>query len=195
LKTLPDYLSPGLRLLSVGLNPSLSSVAAGYYFANPRNRFWAALNASRLLSEAVTPGETAVQWLFERVGIGFTDLVKRPTRGASDLRAADYRIGALRLQRVIQRYQPAIVWFHGKLAYKQFLRRAGYPSDADVWGLQALSVNAVQFFVTPNPSPANAAFSLDEIVAWYNRLADQSGQQSTVGPDVPVKRHPAVQVS
>ena len=24
----------------------------------------------------------------------------------------------------------------------------------------------------PNPSPANAAFSLDDLVAWYRRLAE-----------------------
>jgi TDG/mug DNA glycosylase family protein len=173
LKTLPDFLAPDLRLLSIGLNPSLPSVAAGYYFANPRNRFWAALNASRLLDEAVTPGGAAVQHLFECAGIGFTDLVKRPTRGAVELRAADYRSGALRLQTAIRRYQPRMAWFHGKLAYKQFLLRAGYRSDTDDWGLQPLSVGATRIFVTPNPSPANAVFSLRELVAWYDALADQ----------------------
>ncbi len=171
LGTLPDYLAPGLRLLSIGLNPSLPSLMAGYYFANPRNRFWPALNASRLLAAAVTPGEAAVRRLLEHAGIGFTDLVKRPTRGAVDLRAAGYRSGALRLQRVIQRYRPAIAWFHGKLAYKQFLLRAGYVSDTDLWGLQSLSLGATQVFVTPNPSPANAVFSLSELVEWYDMLA------------------------
>ena len=53
--TLPDYLRPGLRLLSIGLNPSLPSVAAGYYFANPRNRFWTALNASELPAAPLVP--------------------------------------------------------------------------------------------------------------------------------------------
>jgi TDG/mug DNA glycosylase family protein len=177
LNTLPDYLAPGLRLLSVGLNPSLPSVAAGYYFANPRNRFWAALNASRLLDDLVTPGKAAVQRLFEGAGIGFTDLVKRPTRGASDLRATDYQTGALRLRRVIQQYQPDLAWFHGRLAYQQFLRRAGYASGTDVWGLQPLVIEATRVFVTPNPSSANAAFSLRELVAWYDALADQLAVQ------------------
>jgi TDG/mug DNA glycosylase family protein len=173
LKTLPDFLAPGLRLLSIGLNPSLRSVAAGYYFANPRNRFCTALNASTLLDEAVTPGAAAVQRLFKHAGIGFTDLVKRPTRGAAELRAADFKAGTLRLQKVIEEYQPVIAWFHGKLAYKQFLRQAGYEPHAAIWGLQSLSFGATQIFVTPNPSPANAAFSLRELAAWYDALADQ----------------------
>jgi TDG/mug DNA glycosylase family protein len=181
-KTLPDYLAPGLRLLSIGINPSLHSVAAGYYFANPRNRFWAALNASELLDETVTPGAATVQQLFVHAGIGFTDLVKRSTRGAAELNAADFRAGALRLQKVIEECQPGFAWFHGKLAYKQFLQQAGYQSGPPAWGFQPLSVRATQIFVTPNPSSANAAFSLRELVAWYDALAAQLALQR--------RRHP-----
>ena len=171
--TLPDYLAPGLRLLSIGLNPSLPSVAAGFYFANPRNRFWKALNASRLVDGTVEPGAAGVQQLFEHAGIGFTDLVKRPTRGAADLRAADYRSGALRLSSVLRTYQPDIAWFHGKLAYGQFLKRTESAGVRAEWGLQSLRIGPARIFVTPNPSPANAAFSLHDLVCWYNRLADR----------------------
>jgi TDG/mug DNA glycosylase family protein len=173
METLPDYLAPGLRLLSIGLNPSLPSVAAGFYFANPRNRFWSALNASRLVSEALVPGAAAVQALFEAQRIGFTDLVKRATRGGSALRQADFRPGAERLQRLLENFQPDIAWFHGKVAYKQFVRHAGVVHDSDEWGLQAVRIGATRCFVTPNPSPANAVFSLQDLVGWYNRLADQ----------------------
>ena len=53
--TLPDYLKPGLDLVFVGLNPSDYSVQMGHYFANPRNRFWAALNRSGLVDEKMSP--------------------------------------------------------------------------------------------------------------------------------------------
>lgn len=160
-------------MLSIGLNPSLPSVAAGFYFANPRNRFWSALNASRLLDAALEPGAAAVQSLFERHGIGFTDLVKRPTRGSADLRAADYQAGAERLQSILEQYQPAIAWFHGKVAFRQFMQRTGARGGVDDWGLQHLRVGVTRCFVTPNPSPANAVFSLQDLVSWYNRLARQ----------------------
>jgi TDG/mug DNA glycosylase family protein len=172
LKTLDDYLAPDLRLLSIGLNPSLPSVAAGFYFANPRNRFWKALNASRLLSAPVEPGRSAMQHLFEQEAIGFTDLVKRPTRGAVDLRAADYCAGTSLLQMVLEKHQPVCAWFHGKLAFKQFSHRVGLDLDKDAWGLQSVRIGATRIFVTPNPSPANAAYSLDDLVAWYDALAD-----------------------
>jgi TDG/mug DNA glycosylase family protein len=169
-ETLPDILQTGLSVLSVGLNPSLPSVASGFYFANPRNRFWTALNASSLLSEPVSPGPDSMQQLLEREGLGFTDLVKRPTRGAGELRVRDYRQGAPRLRALIERYQPQYAWFHGKLAYKNFIRYGGMDTEDD-WGLQRQRVGETRLFVTPNPSPANAAFSLTDLVAWYNRLA------------------------
>jgi len=169
--TLPDLLRPGLRLLSIGLNPSLPSVAAGFYFANPRNRFWKALNASRLVGRQLEPGVGAQDWLFEHAAMGFTDVVKRPTAGAAELRAADYRAGAPRLLEKLRDCQPAMAWFHGRLAWQQFLRHALPGSEGGDWGLQPLSLGATRFFVTPNPSPANAAFSLADLAGWYDRLA------------------------
>lgn len=169
--TLPDILTTDLNLLSIGLNPSLPSVAAGFYFANPRNRFWTALNASTLLSEPVSPGRGCMQQLLERDGLGFTDLVKRPTRGASELRVQDYREGALRLCALIARYQPRYAWFHGKLAYKNFIRYGGIHAEGEDWGLQRQPMGGTRIFVTPNPSPANAVYSLGDLVTWYNRLA------------------------
>ena len=38
-------------------------------------------------------------------------------------------------------------------------------------GEQASRIGQSRVFVTPNPSPANAVYSLDELVAWYRRLA------------------------
>jgi TDG/mug DNA glycosylase family protein len=94
MKTLPDYLRPGLRIVSIGLNPSLPSVEAGFYFANPRNRFWRALNRSGLAAGPVTPSVKAMEILFERDDIGFTDVVKRPTRGGAELRAASSSVSS-----------------------------------------------------------------------------------------------------
>jgi len=171
-ETLPDYLEPGLRLVSVGLNPSVNSVRAGFYFATPRNRFWRALNASRLIDAPATPGRAGVEHLVRQQRIGFTDVVKRATRGGSDLRAADYRRDAPRLRERLLRVRPAMVWFHGKVGYRHYLRYAEdlRPDEID-WGLQARRIDDLPVFLTPNPSPANAVFSLDDLIAWYDRLA------------------------
>lgn len=169
-KTLPDYLKSGLTCVSVGLNPSIPSVMAGYYFANPRNRFWRALNASGLLVSNLEPGLAAVQLLYRDYGFGFTDLVKRPTSGVADLKAADFKYWAPHLQQKLHRYKPKVIWFHGKVAYQHYLRYAENIQENVQWGVQQQWIAGAHVFVTPNPSSANAAFSLEDLVSWYGRL-------------------------
>ena len=170
MKTLADYIRPGLRLLSVGANPSIPSIAQGFYFANPRNRFWPAMIASGLHPEPSLIGERAHRYLLE-VGIGFTDLVKRPTAGVHALRSADYREGTQRLRQKLSTYQPEVVWFHGKVAYRQFLKASGVDVGELEWGEQAF-VDDSRVFLTPNPSPANAVYSLSDLVNWYRAVKD-----------------------
>lgn len=172
MQSLPDYLDDGLRLISVGLNPSLPSVRAGFYFANPRNRFWRALHGSRLVSGEYLPGPGVEATLMARERIGFTDVVKRPTRGAHALRSHDFRAGVPALEAKLRARAPRCAWFHGKLAYRQFLRHSSLTATEVAWGLQPGRIGPSAIFVTPNPSPANAAYSLADLIAWYDRLAD-----------------------
>ncbi len=175
LNTLPDYLRSGLRVLSIGLNPSLGSVEAGFYFANPRNRFWPALLASGLAPPGVTPGLDGVRMLFEEHGMGFTDVVKRPSAGGASLRAADFKRYAPALRGKLMEHRPRVAWFHGKQAYHGYLRYVeGCQSGSD-WGEQS-DLSGCRVFVTPNPSPANAAYSLAVLTQWYRRLAAFTGQ-------------------
>ena len=171
LPTLPDYLQDGLEIVSIGINPSVNSARAGFYFATLQNRFWRALNASGLAPEALEPGREAVAKLFHTYRIGFTDVAKRPSSSASQLKAEDFRTGAPLLRQKLLRYQPLIAWFHGKEAYGNYLRHADGLRAQDIpWGRQERNIGKSVVFVTPNPSPANAAFSLGVLVDWYRRL-------------------------
>ncbi len=170
METLPDYLRENLFFLSIGLNPSPVSVQAGYYFANPRNRFWKALNGSRLADLQLQPGVEAMEKLFGKYNIGFTDLVKKPTRMGKELRADDYREGAPILKDKILEFQPGIAWFQGKGTYKNYLK---YAEDMNVdipWGAQKNSIGNTRVFVTPNPSSANAPYSIDDLITIYNEM-------------------------
>jgi TDG/mug DNA glycosylase family protein len=169
--TLPDYLAPGLRLLSVGINPSLRAVREGFYFPNPQNRFWPALNASGLLAAPVTPGPAAMDLILTRDRIGFTDLCKTASSMAHHLRAADYRAGAARLARVIDECRPPLLWFHGATAYRAFCRHALAQRPAIAPGLQPQTFAGARIFVSPNPSPANARYSLAQMIDSYRQLA------------------------
>lgn len=42
-RRVPDLIGPQLRLLFVGINPSLYSAVVGHHFARPGNRFWPTL--------------------------------------------------------------------------------------------------------------------------------------------------------
>lgn len=172
MKILPDYLDGNIDILAIGLNPSPNSVRHGYPFATTQNRFWAALNQSHLVTKDYPPGIESMQRLLRAEHIGFTDLVKRPTPGAAQLRAEDYRLGAPVLMDKIRLSNPRVLWFQGKVAYAKFL---GYGlerrSESVGWGAQQELIAGAEVFVTPNPSSANAAYSLEDITAWIDKLA------------------------
>jgi TDG/mug DNA glycosylase family protein len=184
MRTLPDFLEPGLAVISIGLNPSLPSVEAGFYFANPRNRFWRALAAAGVdvgFAPAASPaapvsptdGQIAQKRLFREHRIGFTDVVKRPTAGAAGLRAADFQIGVSVLERKLLDHAPNIAWFHGKVAYEAFARRRADPTPLPAtWGAQDEYIGGARIYVSPNPSSANAAFSLEDLAKDYRRMFD-----------------------
>jgi TDG/mug DNA glycosylase family protein len=170
-RTLPDFLAPGLDIVSIGINPSLYSVERGFYFARPGNRFWPALNASGVIVPPVAPSRDAVELLFRRYHIGFTDLAKRATPRAAELADADYRRGARVLQKKLVRYAPAIAWFHGVSAYRLFLAHVGTPRAKVAVGLQPERIGLTQIFVTPNPSGANPRANPKHLVPLYRELA------------------------
>lgn len=167
--TLPDYLQEGLDIVFVGLNPSVYSVEVGHYFANPRNRFWAAFNRSKLIDRAVMAEDDAS---LLRDGIGFTDVVKRPTRQGSGLKTSDYRHWAPVLKEKLIKYRPRIASFHGMMGYRAYLKHAENVDEKLALGLQERMIGQVRVFVVPNPSPANAKYSLDDLVGWYDRLQE-----------------------
>ena len=176
-RTLPDYLRPGLTLVFVGINPSVYSAQRGRYFARPTNRFWRAFSQSRLSAaarraltvEALEPEHDAALLDF---GIGFTDVVKRPGANAASVSQAQFREGALLLRERLEAHRPTIAVFHGLTAYRPFARYAlGLPTRGAALGPQPERLGDTRLFVVPNPSPANAHFTVAEQVAWYDRLA------------------------
>ena len=170
---LPDFINPEIIILSVGLNPSPNSVRYGYPFATPQNRFWRALNQSNLVDKFYPPSVDSMQRLLLDEHIGFTDVVKRTTAGASDLRAKDYRKWAPVLRAKIETYAPQIIWFHGKIAFRNYAQYGmGINGSSIEWGLQEITCADANVFVSPNPSPANAAYSLGDICEWFNKLAN-----------------------
>src|SRR5215469_16330699 len=177
-RTLPDYLQRGLDFVFVGINPGLYSVQREHYFARSTNRFWPAFTASKLserVRRALGTNTLRAEHDAELLpyGIGFTDVVKRPSGNAADLNVGDFKEGVPLLLEKLQRYAPRVACFHGLTAYRPFLRLALPRADlVPVLGQQPGVIAATRFYVVPNPSPANAHYTLADQIAWYDRLAD-----------------------
>jgi TDG/mug DNA glycosylase family protein len=172
METLPDYLDHDLDLVVIGQNPSPASIARQCYYGNPRNRFWPAMRGAGLTPPDFEPDAAGFRWLLAHERIGFTDVVKKPTPGAGDLRAADFREWAPVLERHLCEYRPRIAWFNGKGVYQSYLRYGrGEKPDTIELGEQPGTLDGIRVFVTPNPSPANAAFSLEALTDWYAGVA------------------------
>ena len=169
MQTLPDYLAPGLGIVFVGINPGAYSAEVGHYFATPVNRFWPAVNRSGLFPEPLAAEDDHRVLEF---GVGLTDVVKRPSNSASKLRAADYRRWAPELREKLERFAPAIVCFHGVTAYRGYLKYAEGVGARPELGLQDRLLGTSRVFVVPNPSPANAVYSVDDLAAWYRCLKE-----------------------
>lgn len=163
--TLPDYLREGLKLVFIGLNPGLYSARQGKYFARKTNRFWPALSAAQLVGMQAGPGDERI--LFER-GIGFTDVVKRASGQIDELAPEEIQKGARQLRRKLLRYAPTTACFIGITGYRWVC--AVPPKTPVLPGPQPAQIGTTRLYVLPSTSPANAHFSLDEIVTEFRLM-------------------------
>ncbi|MSP01182.1 MAG: mismatch-specific DNA-glycosylase [Acetobacteraceae bacterium] len=174
--TLPDLLRDDLDLVFIGINPSLFSVAQAHYFARKTNRFWPCFSRSILSEPArralgVDRLEPAHDAALLDHGIGFTDVVKRPTARAGELTAAEFAAGVRDLAAKLETFRPRIACFHGMMGYRPFLRVHTPEAEKPSLGEQPIRLGETRLFVIPNPSPANAHASPEVQTAWYDRLA------------------------
>ena len=158
----PDLLRPGLRLVFCGYNPSLRSGQTGHHYSHPGNRFWRALFAAGITGRLYRADED--EDLFER-GIGFTNLVARPTRRADELTKAEIRAGAVELEARLQRFRPRAVAYTGSGVYRWFR-----PGVKVSWGVQeTAAAPGVVDIVVPSPSGLNR-MTLEQLVEHYRVL-------------------------
>lgn len=96
-ETLADLLPAGPKVVCVGINPAPTSVAVGHYYQGRQGqRFFARLVQAGVL-QPVNEGfedDAAVA-----AGVGFSDLVKRPTARANEVRPDELRHGRELLER------------------------------------------------------------------------------------------------
>jgi double-stranded uracil-DNA glycosylase len=156
---LGPILGPGLRVLFVGINPSLRSAEVGHHFARPGNRFWPTLHAAGFTPRRLWPDEDHELPLH---GVGVTNIVARPTREAAELTRDELRAGAVELERTVRRHQPRLVVILGLTAY-----RAAFGRARAGMGLQAVTIADRPVWVLPNPSGLNAHYKPADFARVY----------------------------
>lgn len=159
-----DRLTPGVKVLFVGINPGIRSALTGHHFAGHSNRFWKLLYDARLVPEPIgfEDDDRLTEW-----GYGITNLVSRPTRGSADIAPKQYVAGRARLRAKVARYRPAIVALVGVTVYRSLFPERRGPVGL---GRQAETIAGATVFVLPNPSGRNANYSYREMLAAFEDL-------------------------
>jgi TDG/mug DNA glycosylase family protein len=160
--TIPDLGGPGIRVLLVGINPSLFSGWSGLHFARPGNRLWRTLAESGFTDGTLHPSDTAA---ILAAGLGITNLVARATARADELTADEVRAGVAPLEALVGAWRPAFVAFLGISTY-----RIAFGRKRATVGGQAETLAGSRVWVLPNPSGLNAHYQQPALNAAYGEL-------------------------
>jgi TDG/mug DNA glycosylase family protein len=171
--TLPDLLGPPVRLLFVGINPGLLTVATQSHFSRRGNRFYPALARAGITDHVIDASaglrEPDLDHLRAR-GIGITSLVARATARADELQPAELVAGARALAERVAQVAPAVVAILGISAY-----RIAFGEPRAKAGRQAHDLAGAQLWVVPNPSGLNAHATVATLAAAYREVAVAAG--------------------
>jgi TDG/mug DNA glycosylase family protein len=179
-KTLPDLISHQVRLLFVGINPGLRSVAVQAHFAPRGNRFYPALFRAGVtdhLIDASSGFSIADREYLLGCGIGITSLVERATASADELTAGELVKGKQKLGELVGEFSPQAVAILGITAYRE-----AFNDRLAKLGKQQSPYPASELWVVPNPSGRNAHAPLDRLAAAYGEVARAAGIRLTATP-------------
>jgi TDG/mug DNA glycosylase family protein len=120
MKTLPDHLRKGMKLVIIGCNPTESGVRVGHYYSGRDNEFWPLLYKGGVIPE---PFDYHDDKRVIEFAIGLTDLVKKPTKTPDELTREDYAEGRIVLSQKLEEFAPRVIAFNGRNVYEQFAQR------------------------------------------------------------------------
>lgn len=121
------YYTKGAKLIFVGINPHPGSEARGIPFSNNK-LFWYLLSDAGILPESrkVLCDDNFLRKTYNArfghgTGLGFVNIIDRPTRVVSELKSGEEARGRARLLRIIKKEHPRVVCFIGKITYEKFI--------------------------------------------------------------------------
>ena len=160
-KRVPDVIAHGLKVLFVGINPSLYSGAVGHHFARPGNRFWPVLHRAKFTEHKLSPAEERE---LLKHGYGITNIVNSATAAAAELSPEELTAGGRRLAAKIKRHRPRVVAILGLEAF-----RVAFGQPKARFGPQEERIGMSQIWILPNPSGLNASYQLPALSRMFRQ--------------------------
>lgn len=154
---LPDHLRHGLDIVFVGINPGLAAAYTGQYYTGPGNHFWKCLHLSGFTDTQL--GAPDDYKLPDLIGMGFTNMVARTTRGSGDLSKSELAEGGRILTEKLKIYNPKIVCFNGKCSFEVYSKQKKF-----LFGLQDLRVEGADTRIWVMPSSSARCAQLPRAV-------------------------------
>ena len=158
LLSLPDSVGPGMRVLFCGLNPSVHAARAGVGYIGPGNRFWPVVERAGLVTRSYDPWHA-----LDHDHVGMTDLAKRTTARAGEIKRAEFVAGLPRLERLVRWLEPEVVCVVGLSGWRAAVDRSAGPGPAGELGGRPV-------WLMPSTSGLNTHTTKDELVAHLTRL-------------------------
>jgi TDG/mug DNA glycosylase family protein len=142
-ETLADLLRPDLVAVCIGINPAPASVRAGHYYQGTLGqKFFKRLNQAHVVPSGRGGWQDDEAFA---AGVGFTDIVKRPTAQATEVRRGEYEHGRGVLEAKLEQACPRLAIFTFKeAATRLFGQFAGN-------GFVDLDFAGADVFVMPGP--------------------------------------------
>jgi mismatch-specific thymine-DNA glycosylase len=162
MRTLPDYLRKGMKMILVGTNPGDRAARVGHYYAGRTNQFWPIMYESGVIPEPLGYEDDRRMLEF---GIGMTDLVKRPTREIEEIEREEFAEGRVLLAQKLEEMRPRVIAFNGKTVYEKF---SGRPCKL---GLQKEKLYGALVFVLPSTSGDNGGAERGVKMRYFKKLA------------------------
>ena len=160
--TLADLLCPGLKAVVIGINPAPVSVTAGHYWqGNTGRTLWRRLERVGLLPIKIDGYEDDAAFA---AGVGFTDVVKRPTASASGLKPGELEHGIAVLEdKLAATAAPLVIVVFKAAAVALFGTFSGN-------GFIGKQLGPCTVFVMPGPyeAAATADKTLQELKEWLD---------------------------
>lgn len=148
------------RILILGSFPSVKSREMGFYYGNPKNRFWSVV--SNIMNEKRPDNVDEMKAFLHRNHIALWDVVRKcQINGSSDSSILDVTVNDI--GSIIEKTNISTIYINGQKALELYLKYIYEPLKRKFHRL----ANPV---LLPSTSPANASWKLDELTNAWKRI-------------------------